>query len=51
MRGEILHLLFGSDGGTLASDSLETGLDGLHRTTGVTLHTLKEEQPGKKTEI
>ena len=33
-------LLLGPDGGPLARDGLETGLDGLHRARRVTRHTL-----------
>ena len=38
--------MFGPDGGTLAGDGLETGLDGLDRTSGMAGHALQEEQTG-----
>ncbi len=38
--------MFGPDGGALAGDGLETGLDGLDRTSGMAGHALQEEQTG-----
>ena len=39
-------LLLGSVGRSLSSDGLETGLDGLNGTSGMTAHALQEEESG-----
>ena len=43
-------LLLGPDGGPLAGDGLETGLDGLHRARGMTRHTLNAHK-GKQKQV